>query len=392
TELEVTPQSGARLKDRESGQPPRLVAWSYEDKKTVPAPFEALVDRMRSADPNEGLVAYLLARDLDLARITPALADLVHDPNVPHPTRVHAAAALHAQGDGRADSLILATARGTTGPGPLESPLLFGAEGAGPKAVRSWAVAILPITHPEVAPDVLLSVVRDPDVGSSANTALAEGPWPTADWTVPALFRAAHDLDREPKERAAASRLLAVNAPTSDAEAPEEHPLWAMYSWLSADPDPQVHKPILQALPSLADDVAIPRLAGVLRSTDATDAQLRDAAWGLARRSWSSKVAVEALLQIAGDPDGGPSAAAALATLWRIDDPRVSGILIHAAATAGATGEAALHSAFIAARRSNDREAWVIGLDRLPPRKDRVGQALRRTLGVLDPKRIVWAP
>ena len=393
TKLTVTPESGASLADRASGESIRMVAWSYEDKKAIKPPFEALVDRIRTGDPRQGLVAFLLARDMDLRKMLPTLTDLVHDPAVPHPTRVHAAAALYAEGDRRGAPLILATARGSARPSPMEAPLtLEGANTDGALAVRSWTVSILPITHPEEAPDVLLGLVHDPVVGGIANGALGVGPWPRPEWTWPALVRAAGDLSREPKQRAAASRLLAAAAPGPDAPKPMDHPLWSMLEWLATDEDPQIHKPAIQALPALGDDASIPRLAAVLRADDSTRAARQDAAWSLANRAWRSGDAREVLIEVAGAPEGGPGAGAALGALWRVEDPRTRDILIQAAAKGGRAGAAALHSAFISARQSRDVEGWIVGLEQLPEQKGRLGRALRRNLAVLDPKRVIWAP
>ncbi len=393
TKLTVTPESGASLEDRASGDSIRIVAWSYEDMKAIPPPFEALVDRARTGDPRQGLVAFLLARDTDLRRMMPALADLVNDPAVPHPTRVHAAAALYAEGDPRGAPLILATARGSARPGPTEAPLtLEGANQDGALAVRVWTVSILPITHPEQAPDVLLSLVHDPAVGGIANGALGVGPWPRPEWTWPALIRAAADVSREPKQRAAASRLLAAAAPAPNDPKPMEHPLWPMLEWLATDEDPQIHRPAIQALPALTDETSVPRLAAVLRADGSTGPARQEAAWSLANRAWRSTDAREVLIEVAGAPEGGPGAAAALGALWRVEDPRTRDILIQAAAKGGSAGASALHSAFISARQSKDVEAWIVGLDQLPEQKGRLGRALRRNLAALDPKRVTWAP
>jgi len=389
TELSVDAERGVHLADRASGERPRTVAWSYESGETISPPFEALLDRARSADPAAGMVAFLLARELDLAKTVAALRTAVVDPAVPHPTRLHIAAALHAEGDGLGDPVILETARGRARPGPFEASLeLTDTEGETATIVRSWAVRILPITHPKVAPGVLLSLVDDLSVGSVANGALIEGPWPKEGWTGPAAVRAATDLSRPEAQRSAAARLLASLAPLEDAKDPEAHVLWEALEWLASDQDPQVAKPVLAAVPALSDDARIPVLGERLRGESSMER--RDAAYQLARRSWRSPVARALLLSVAGAPEGGPGAAEALGSLWAIEDERVKGVLIQRSAAGGPEGAAALHSLFITARQTDTPELWVNEIARIPAPKGALAGPLRRLVFVLDPKRVVW--
>lgn len=389
TELAADVERGVHLADRESGERPRVVAWSYESGETIEPPFEALLDRARSADPAAGMVAFLLARELDLAKTVQALRSAVLDPTVPHPTRLHIAAALHAEGDGLGDPVILDTAWGKDRPGPLEARLeLTDTPGETGVIVRSWAISILPITHPDAAPGVLFSLVDDLKVGSVANGALIEGPWPEPGWTGSAAVQTAGDLSRPEAQRSAAARLLASLAPLEDAKAPESHPLWGALAWLAADEDPQVAKPILTAVPALSDDVQVPRLAERLRG--GTPSERADAAYHLARRSWRSPVARDLLVATAGDPDDDAGAAAALGSLWAVDDERVKAVVVQRSASGGAVGDAALHSLFITARRTDSPELWVAEIARIPAPTSALAAPLRRLVFVLDPKRVVW--
>ncbi len=386
--LAFSADRGAFLPDRDSGKRPRMVAWSYSDRGTVEPPIAALLDRMHSPDPDEGLRAFLLAREIDFRSTLAALPALVEDEGVPHPTRLHAATTLHAEGDPRGDALILGTARGVRGPGPFEAPGSLG-------LVRAYAVGVLPITHPELAPSVLLGLAADPDVGELARETLLAGPWASPGALQRAAVDSARDLSRAPAERAAAAAaLVSLAGPAPVAPSgrrrgppPAPGPLEPMLLWLAGDPDPAVHALVLEARPLAADSVVVPRWADTLTSESSTPSERRDAAWWLASRGWRSEEAREALVRVAGTPGGGPGAPEALGVSWRLDDPRVLPILVQRSASSGPEAAAALHALLTVARRSEDRGPYIEGLDKLPALPGWRGRSVVRLLAVLDPSR-----
>ena len=398
SELSVGSERGAFLADRASGARPRMIAWSFESKSTVPAPIDALLDRIRTEDPSAGLVAFLLARELDFERTAASLNDVVNDPSVPHPTRLHAATTLHAEGVGSGDRLIMETARGRMGPHPDEAPLVLTGttEVDGPDQVaaeariRAYAVGVLPITHPDRAPGVLISLVDDVVVGSAARRALALGPWPTPLWTQRVLIDVARDLSRKPSERAVASELLAQKAATDEEAEPEETPLWQLYAWLAADEDPRIHGPVLEALPDLADQGVVPALLDALTAPESTGSQRQEAAWSLATRSWRSNEAIEALLRVAQTSGEFSGAREALGVLWRLKGERVLDILSARCTSGGDEGMAALHSLLLTARVGDDRSSSLERLERLPPNTAAYVLSLPRMLALLEPARIRW--
>lgn len=399
SELSVEAERGAYLADRASGTRPRMIAWSLDAKKTVSAPLEALLDRIRTADPSAGLVAFLLARELDFDRTVIALGELVGDPRVPHPTRLHAATTLHAEGGSAGDLLIVETARGRMGPIAGEAPLVLGDEAEGttnpgaPSAaerVRAYAVGVLPITHPGRAPRLLLSLAADDVVGDAARKALAEGPWPTPDWTQQALIDSVRDLSRTAAERAAAAELLASTVAARLGKKPEDDPLWELLGWLASDRNPQIHGPVLAAFPDLADVEVVPRLIAAITGPASTGGQRRDAAWSLAARAWRSEEARETLLRLAETSGANTGARESLGTLWQVEGGAVLDVLVQRSAGDGSEARAALHSLLIAARGSDDPAAFVEGLERIPPQSGRRGLSVRRMLAVMDPARVRW--
>lgn|GEM_PF-5716447 len=380
--LTANAERGAYLADRSSGERPRMVAWSYATRKNVPAPMETLLERMRSPDPNEGLVAFLLAREVDLVATTSVIATWIGDPSVPHPTRLHAAAALHAEGSGLGDGLILATALGRAGPREGEAPLKLPAAVAG-SALRAYAVGILPITHSDSAPEVLLALSGDDAVKAAAASALRDGPWPDNGARDRALIDAARNTSLSDAQRGLAGSVLAASAKKNQALIP-------LFTALAGEPSAAVHGPVLAAFPSLADDQVVPAWIAALEAPASTEPERRAAAWSLASRAWRSPDAAAGLLRIAATPGSGGGRAEALATLWRVADERVSSILVQRAAGSDREGHAALHALLIAARQADEPAPWLAALSRVPMPKGRRGLAVRRTRAVLDPQSVSW--
>ena len=367
--VEVTVDGGARLAARE-GREPALIAWSWDQEDTVEAPFEALLDRISSGDPEAGLASLFLARQLDLSATARALHAVVTNPAVPHPVRLHVAATQRADGDRRGDRLILGTARGQLGPGPHEARLPTDGADA---ALRAWAIRLLPVSHPERAFGELIRLATDPDEGvaAAARKALDEGPWSTKA-VLPRAVLAAQDRSRPDAERAAATAWLAAN------QGPQ--PLLAA---LAADSSPAVVAAAGQA------PTPVIELAAKLNAKD--PAARREAAQSLARRG--TPESRDALFAHLGS-DAPSAAAAVLGALWRVEDPRSVATLRDWSSRGGAEGAAARHSLLLGATGSSpdDRGPWVAALEPLASARGRAGRTVRRTLGVLEPTRVRWEP
>ncbi len=331
----LTAQDGAILLDRTRGKRPKMLAWSLQERVVVPAPVESLFEQMGSLQAQDGLTALLLAREMEPKGVIEPLQRLVRDAEVPHVTRLHAAATLRASGLLHGNQTILATAWGVDHARPEEQPIPW-ADGVPADAdpVRDFAIRMLPVSHGDAAIDDLVSMSLGDDerLAEVAEDALQQGPWPKGGRYLQTMAWLARDRGRPTAMRALATRMLVS---VSDER------IGDLLTWLAAEPEPEISEPVLEVYGDrVGDEALVATIRKGLLAADLQEASLLAAVAALADRAWRSEAARDALIGMIPSGDEPPaddddsalpvvpdSVLAALGALWRVQDPRVPALL-----------------------------------------------------------------
>ncbi len=331
----LTADKGATLLNRTQGKRPRMIAWSLATREVVTAPMDSLYTQMTSLQAKAGITALLLAREMDPEGVLEPLKAVVRDPQLPHVTRLHAAATLRASGLTDGNRTILSTAHGLDRASPEEQPVPW-ADGvpADSDPSRDFAIRVLPVSHGDASIDDLLGMALGDDerIAEIAEASLESGPWPSDSRWLETMALLARDRNRPTATRALATRMLVTRSDDRIGE---------LLTWLAAEPEPEIHEPVLEVYGDrIGDEPLVARITRGLAAEDLTHESLLAAVGALADRTWRSEEARSALLGLVPDPteatgddddsarpDVPESVLVALGALWRVDDPRVPPLL-----------------------------------------------------------------
>ena len=326
----LTKNKGATILNRGRGRRPKMLAWSIGQGTVVPPPIESLFEQMSSLQSRPGLTALLLAREMEPRRVIEPLKALVRDRELPHVTRLHAAATLRASGHLHGNRTILATAHGLDRATPEEQPIAL-ADGVPADAdpLREFAIRILPVSHGDGSIDDLVRLATGDDerLAEVAEAALREGPWPTGSRYLELMAGLARDRGRDTATRGLAARMLVASS---------DPRIGDLLTWLAGEPEEAVSGPVLEVYGDRVDDAPlVAKIGKALTKADLEPASLAAGVAVLADRAWRSAPARDALLAVlpdaAADGDDDDSAfepvsdavVAVLGALWRVDDARV---------------------------------------------------------------------